>query len=658
MKNCLILLLGLISMQIQGQTLRFDVFQGIPVKQNGLSKSNAWAGGMNAMQYQRMDLNGDGVMDLVTFDRTSQQISTFLQDSAGAFTFAPHYIAQFPRIENWFVLVDYNQDGFMDLFCATGAGIKVYQNKTSLGQFRFEKVQDPIYSQGFAGLINLYVAAPDIPVIADVDGDGDVDVLAFEPGGHYIEFHENVSIQKSGKADLAFEKSSQNWGNIVHNDCQDAQIVNSDIRSEAVSQPRRVDHVGNALGRTASNDLFMGHVSCSNLTYLKNQGTNAEVNYSNFDFDFLRTYPAVSGIFMAAMPLQLTGNREDLFVSVNTSDNAGFLQDFQHSSFRMKEGQVTPFLQDQMIDVGEKASPCMVDVDSDGDLDLLIGHAGYRNSNDVRAGIYLFENQAGEFIFKTADYVGLASRESLTDIVIQNQHGQVLVVGQSSFGPKVFNISNQQLQVINLDLTLGETPVMSPWGTMVLSKAGRLVWGSNADWGQLRKESWELRTCQFADLDGDGTVEFIGIDLEGMWHIGNYEAGTNSLVWRTADFQGFTVGRNTRLSVADLNADGRVDLVVGTGAGGVYLLENKSSLPVWDALDTQTLQVWPNPTAGIVYVLANQSGELQVYNQAGQVISIKTLQAGKTFEFIHADMSLLRFVDATGKVSTRKIQHN
>jgi hypothetical protein len=110
--------------------------------------------------------------------------------------------------------------------------------------------------------------------------------------------------------------------------------------------------------------------------------------------------------------------------------------------------------------------------------------------------------------------------------------------------------------------------------------------------------------------------------------------------------------------VADLNADGRVDLVVGTGAGGVYLLENKSSSPVWDALDTQTLQVWPNPTAGIVYVLANQSGELQVYNQAGQVISIKTLQAGKTFEFIHADMSLLRFVDATGKVSTRKIQHN
>jgi hypothetical protein len=658
MKNCLILLLGLISMQIQGQSLRFDVFQGPSVKQNGLSLSNAWAGGMNAMQYQRMDLNGDGRMDLVTFDRTSQQISTFVQDSAGAFTFAPRYISQFPRIENWFVLVDFNQDGNVDLFCATGAGIKVYQNKNSSGQFNFEKVQDPIYTLGFAGRVNLYVAAPDIPVIADVDGDGDVDVLAFEPAGHYIEFHENVSMQKSGKAELVFEKSSQNWGNIVHNDCRDALIVNSDIRTQAVGQLNRVNHVGNTLGRTSNNDLFMGHVSCPNLTYLKNAGTNEQVKYSNFDFDFLRAYPTVAGMFMAAMPLQLTGNREDIFVSVNTSDNAGFLQDFQHSSFRISQGQIKPFLQDQMIDVGEKASPCFADIDSDGDLDLLIGHAGYRNSNDVRASIYLYENQGGEYILKTADYLGLASRESLTDIVLQNLANQVLVLGQSSFGPKVFKIIGQQLQVANLDLAFGETPVMSPWGNMVLSKTGRLVWESNADWGQLSKELWQLRTCQFADIDGDGTVEFVGIDLEGMWHVGNYVSTTNSFNWRTADFQGFTVGRNTRLSVADFNADGRVDLVVGTGAGGVYLVENKSSSPVWDALDSQTLQVWPNPSAGTVYVVTNQSGELQVFNQVGQVISIRSVQAGKTYEMTHSDMSFIRFVDPTGKLSTRKIQHN
>ncbi|MEN9730678.1 MAG: hypothetical protein RLZ91_1797, partial [Bacteroidota bacterium] len=362
--------------------------------------------------------------------------------------------------------------------------------------------------------------------------------------------------------------------------------------------------------------------------------------------------------FYSANPLQLSGNKEDLFVSVNTSDNAGFLQDFQHSSFRISQGQIKPFLQDQMIDVGEKASPCFADIDSDGDLDLLIGHAGYRNSNDVRASIYLYENQGGEYILKTADYLGLASRESLTDIVLQNLANQVLVIGQSSFGPKVFKILGQQLQVFSLDVGYGETPVMSPWGNMVLSKSGSLVLGSNADFGKLSKESWLLRTCQFADLDGDGTAEFVGVDLEGMWHVGNYVSTTNSFNWRTADFHGFTVGRNARLSVADVNADGRVDLVVGTGAGGVYLFENKSSSPVWDALDAQTLQVWPNPSPGTVYVLTNKSGELQVFNQVGQVINMRSVQAGKTYEMTHSDMSFIRFVDPTGKVSTRKIQHN
>lgn len=645
-------------MQIQGQTLRFDVFQGMTVSQNGQTLSNAWSGGMNSMQYQSMDLNGDGVQDLITYDRTSQQISTFLQDASGTFHFTNNYASLFPFIENWFVLVDYNQDGRKDLFCSSSAGIKVYQNKSKQGQVHFEKIQDSIYTQGFAGLVNLYVASPDIPVIADVDHDGDIDVLTFEPGGHYIEFHENVSLQKSGKADLDFQKSSQNWGNIVHFDCREAQILNSEIHAQAVGQVNRAEHVGNALGRSATNDLYMGHVSCNNLAFVKNHGTNKQVNYSNVDFDYLSAFPGLTGMFFSASPLPLNANQEDLFVSVNTADNAGFLQDFQHSSFQISAGKVKPFLQDQMIDVGEKASPCFFDVDDDGDLDLLIGHAGYRKGNDVRAGIYLYENQTGVLVFKSSDYLGLASRESLTDIVLQNQDGQVLVVGQSSQGPQVFKIRRQQLIPFNLALSFGDVPIVSPWGNLVLSKSGRIRLGRNADWGQLSKETWQLRTCQITDLDGDGTPEFIGLDMHGAWHLGNYEADLDAITWRSADFQGFSVGRNARLSVTDINADGRQDLIVGTGAGGIYLLENKSNSPVWDDIENKHLQVWPNPHSGLIHVLTSQPGELQLYNTMGQKISATTMQAGKTYDLLSSGMSVLRFVDTSGKVTTQKLQQD
>lgn len=645
-------------MQIPAQSLRFSIFQGISVNQNGQNLSFPWAGGMNSMQYQSMDLNGDGVMDLICFDRTSNQVSTFLQDSQGNFSFAPGYALKFPAIENWFAMADFNQDGRKDLFCSSAAGIKVYQNKSLNGQIYFEKVKDPLYTKGFSGLINLYVASPDIPVIADVDSDGDVDVLAFEPGGHYIEFHENVSMQKSGKADLDFEKSPQYWGNFVHHDCRDAQILNSEIRAQAVGAVNRVDHVGNSLGRTANNDLFFGQVACTNLGLLKNVGTQQQVSYSNIDFDYLSGLSVGAGVFYSATPLQLNGKTEELFVSFNTPDNAGFRQDFQHTSFRIVGGKAKPFLQDQMIDVGEKASPCFFDVDDDGDLDLLVGHAGYRVANDVKSSIFLYENISGTFQFKTADYLGLSASESLTDLVLQVQGNHMLVVGQSSEGSKVFYLAKQQITKVPLVVNSGELPCMSPWGNLIITRTGRIQSVSNTDWGQLSKESWQLRSCQFADMDGDGTAEFIGIDLEGNWHIGNYDVLTNLISWRSADFQGFTVGRNARLSVADFNADGRHDLVVGAGAGGIYLLENKSNSPVWDAMTEQTIQVWPNPHLGQIHVLTSQPGELQLYNMMGQKASTLHVEPGITYDLNVKQLGFIRFVDVKGRVSTQKLQQD
>jgi hypothetical protein len=207
-----------------------------------------------------------------------------------------------------------------------------------------------------------------------------------------------------------------------------------------------------------------------------------------------------------------------------------------------------------------------------------------------------------------------------------------------------------------MDLNYGEIPIYSPFGYLVLKKSGLIQSASSADWGELSKQSWQLRTCQFADLDGDGLEEFIGIDVDGNLHVGNFDATGNKLAWRSIDVQGFTVGRNARLQVVDFNSDGRLDFVVGTGAGGVYLLANNSSSPVWDALQTQALQVWPNPSSGVVHVLTNENGTLQVFNQAGQLVSTTITQAGKTYDIMVTNMSLLRFVDTKGKVTTRKTQ--
>ena len=259
---------------------------------------------------------------------------------------------------------------------------------------------------------------------------------------------------------------------------------------------------------------------------------------------------------------------------------------------------------------------------------------------------------------KTADFLGLGAKETLSDLVLQTKGEGVLIIGQSISGPKAFQLVNQQLNSLVLNLNVGDLPVQSPFGLLVLTKSGRIQTDRNTDWGLLSKETWQLRSGQFADVDGDGTTEFVGIDVEGNFHIGNYEAQTNSMIWRSADFSGFRVGRNARIQLADFNSDGRLDLIVGTGAGGIYLLENKSSSPVWDAMEKQALQVWPNPNSGVVHVLTKQSGELQVYNLMGQLIAKASIQSGKTYDFLATNMAFIRFVDVLGQVTTLKIQQD
>ena len=54
----------------------FDL--SIPIEQNGRHLLDPWAGGLNTVQYHQMDLNNDGVQDLVLFDRSGQHLLTYL----------------------------------------------------------------------------------------------------------------------------------------------------------------------------------------------------------------------------------------------------------------------------------------------------------------------------------------------------------------------------------------------------------------------------------------------------------------------------------------------------------------------------------------------------------------------------------------------------
>ena len=95
--------------------------------------NRAWESGLNSVQFCSIDLNFDGIDDLVIFDKAGDRILPYLnsgQPGTQAFTYAPHYELKFPKFHDWVNFKDYNNDGKADIFTYSFGGIKKNKNTT------------------------------------------------------------------------------------------------------------------------------------------------------------------------------------------------------------------------------------------------------------------------------------------------------------------------------------------------------------------------------------------------------------------------------------------------------------------------------------------------------------------------------------------------
>lgn len=665
MKFLLFLFFGFLSSEIIAQVPSWKVNSSIPVKSNQSILSNPWAGGFNSVQVGSMDLNLDGIEDWVVFDRSTQKLSTFLRqkksDGTSGNIYAPEYESQFPKIENWFHLVDYNRDGKKDLFCSAPAGMKIYQN-TSVDKLSFRIIADPVFSEGFSGKINLYVAAADIPAIGDIDGDGDVDVLAFEPAGHYVEFHENVALPGSGQ--IQFRKTVDCWGDFIHNDCEDVLLGTSCSSSYVpfqVKGPNKVLHSGNSLAllpnANGTFDLLFGHVTCQNLIHLINTGSPGRPRFSQLNYKFPTANPVQVGAFASAFTTDVNmDGKLDVLVSSNTYDNVLFTQDYQQSlAYYKKEGdawllQTSAYLQDQMLDVGENAAPVWWDFDGDGDLDLLIGNAGIRGALGVRASLTLYENvgsaQQPTLQLKTKDWADFSVKIQATELIPQvldwdgDGKKELIVSYQTFLGTKVSRLSaEQQWQEISVPpLQASEIPLWVDWNQdgrldlLIVEKSGKVrsyqyskdrsLQIENVNWANLSRDiDYVPKSLSFLDVDGDGQWECVVFDRQGKAMLVSYSHDGKSSTMSPAFTWTANYGERVWPHAADWNGDGRLDLSLGLGAGGVQLLENIHQSSRLNALDVEGLQVWPNPSKGPWYVMTEEAGEISLVDMQGKLMS-------------------------------------
>lgn len=579
------LIMLLVPLVSQAQ-FTYTLEQHIPVEDlNGTLLRNPWAGGLNAAQFNTMDLNGDGAEDLVLFDRMANKILTFLNVD-NRYVPAPEYEILFPEsVSNWLLLRDYNCDGKKDIFTGDVLGIKVFRNTTgSNGLLTWERhlfptgypgpKSDVLLTLGNNDKVNLQLQYDDLPSISDVDGDGDLDILNIQYAGHTIEFHQNLSVENNMPCDsLDFKRVTRTWGNFRECTCG---VFAFEGEACPPNSGGRTEHAGGKsllaidMDGDQQQDLIFSEAECTRLFALLNEGTSTNPVFTGAA-PFPQSAPANFVIFPAAYfeDVDFDGAK-DIIATPNVFNKEFLNSDLRNSTWFYKNTGTTQdpvfslaqtnFLQGDMIDVGDNAVPAFADFNADGDFDLFVST---HSSVDYTSRIYLYENTgsaaAPAFTLLSDDFLGFSSSR-LFNLKIQfadmnNDQTEDLVFTATSFDDNVtrlyflnnksqsrLDFNGASLSVINFQLTNTENVYVT-------------------------------------DIDGDGLPDLLAGRSEGNLEYWRNDGIAGDPRFKLEDdaYMGLVASparQNPACALADLDGDGKADLAIGDQSGQLGVISD------------------------------------------------------------------------------------
>lgn len=616
-----------------------------------------WTGGLNSVILNEIDLDGDGDMDLLLLDRVGNRLTTFLNDGIThqvSYTYAPQYQLLFPPLHDWVRTADYDCDGDMDLFTYTNAAIGVWQNDFTPGTGLSFSLVTPKLNSWYDTLhTNIFVTQVNLPAFADVDSDSDLDIITFTNSGNFLEYHENYSFDSTGICGgFNFKLDPSCWGHFTLSGLSNVAVLNQNCAS--VNRMSDARHSGSVLipfdhDCDGDIDLLNGDILGENLLFLQNGGIpdsayitaqdsafpvyDVEVSMQNLPGPHLLDADNDGFRDLLVSPFATVGeDYTNMHLYRNTTDNCSNI--FQRVNTR--------FLIEDIIDLGTSSNVAFVDVDADGLTDIVAGNDMYYNPDPALAWsrFAYFRNtgtsQQPAFTLVNDNYLNASSLHVLglspafgdidgdndLDLIAGVADGKLLLFQNTAGAGNPLNLVFTQASYQGIDVGNNSTPQIidvdrDGLNDLLLGeRAGNLNYYRNT--GTVSVPAFTLASNTFGGVnvlvasgiagystpllyDSAGTYRLlVGSDSGIVYLYDNIDGNlTGSFTLTDSSYYDIIEPDRVTIAIADLDADGKSDLLTGCHAGGMRFYSHSTSVGINEA-PAPVFNLYPNPAKSAV----------------------------------------------------------
>ncbi|HYN07963.1 MAG TPA: VCBS repeat-containing protein [Vicinamibacterales bacterium] len=532
-------------------------------KDTGEPYALPFLGGFDVPRPQFVDIDADGDHDL--FVQEYPNAVAFFENSGSAK--APRYEWRTDRYLNleigeWYRFVDLDADGDFDLLSELRfSHVRFYRNTGSRTAAAFEDAWALKDTEGN----DIFLDRQNIPAFVDLDCDKRLDMFVGRVEGTVARYE----AERPGAERLAFIQEQFEGIEIIGRIGDDLGFrflpSFAKTKPEVLSRAPSRRHGANALAFAdfdgdQDQDLFWGDFFEPGVLLIENIGRTCSSPSFQVDpvqLPFAAATRTSGYNAPAPIDLDLDGDLDFLmgvlggaFNPVATSaDNFYF---WERTAADRLELRTKRFLDG--IDLGSETVPSLADVDGDGDLDLVVGNKVDPAANDA-GRLSIFTNTGT----KSAPSFRLTETLRLTEAY--------------HLAPAFGDLDGDG----DADMLLGT------WNHDILlfrntGAAGASRWKLDEP-ATIRPPKASHSTPALVDIDGDRDLDMFVGQANGSVlfyrNAGTPKAPRFDIV--TGALDELRAGRRSVPSLADIDGDGRIDLIVGRESGGASVYRNAGS---------------------------------------------------------------------------------